>query len=133
MAGQRPSIRDWLLRTLIPWDYRRALFLLGIYGALVEKVEGYKVAFIVYSFNLSIQGIDAIRVTKTTGRWINYSHRSLKNELRTLVEHPDDDTALGHAETILNNLPMWLRYTSLEQIRPELILFRKSVRCLKTM
>ena len=64
MAGQRPSIRAWLLRTLIPWDYRRALFLLGIYGALVEKVEGYKVAFIVYSFNLSIQGNDAIRVTK---------------------------------------------------------------------
>ena len=133
MAGQRPSIRAWLLRTLIPWDYRRALFLLGIYGALVEKVEGYKVAFIVYSFNLSIQGNDAIRVTETAGRWMNYSHRSLKSELRTLMEHPDDDTVLDHVETILNNLPLWLRYTNIEQIRPELILFRKSVRCLKTM
>ena len=64
---------------------------------------------------------------------MNYSHRSLKSELRTLVEHPDDDTVLDHVETILNNLPLWLRYTNIEQIRPELILFRKSVRCLKTM
>ena len=133
MAGKRPSIRAWLLRTLIPWKYRRSVFLLGLYGALSEKIEGYKVAFIVYSFDLTVHGDEAIQLSKLAGEWMGRSHKSLKNELQTLVEHPDDDTAHGHVETILNNLPEWLRYTNTDQIRSELILFRRSVRCLKTM